>query len=176
MTQGATPTSFTDSVDPGTPWTTVGPTNNSTLHFIILKRIVPAGGFSPSTTFTVNWDFAGAPSSALIVSCFASGNAIPTATDGYDAGGLSGNISETVPGTTSPTSYQLAAISSTVDAGTTYTTADGWQLDQDATTTTGYGMRTYWRKATTAGGSTTINSTFGGFAAYIGGWVEVGSP
>lgn len=178
MNQDGGPVNFVDSVDPGTAWVRQGPINSSILNLTIYKRIVPAGGFNTSTTFTVTWGGSFGPTSAaLIVDCFASGNAIPAGNDG-NSPGSGATISQAVTGPTLATSYQVAAIGAQINTGATGPDAGstgGWVLDQNATTSTGYGVRVYWRKATSAGGTTTLNETLVG-SAYVAEWVEVGSP
>ncbi len=168
---------FTDSS--GQTWTATGDNGSSSLHQNMWKAVLGGAGISAGTTFTVNWNFASQTATSFVVACFASGNGIPTANDGNGGNGINGgSISQTITGPTVATSYQYTAQSYSTNTGATGPDAGstgGWALHQDATTGTGYGMRTYWRKATSTA-STLLNTTAGGFSLTATQWVEVQAP
>jgi hypothetical protein len=140
------------------------------------KTVVGVGGLPIGTVFTVAWDFSGQTETSFVAACFATGTGIPTANDGNGGDGVNGgSVSQTITGPTVSTSYQYTAQSYSTNTGATGPDAGstgGWALHQDATAGSGFGMRTYWRKATTTA-STTLNTTAGGFSLTATQWQEV---
>lgn len=178
MTHGQTNAALTDST--GQTWTARGETGSSNMRQNMWKCIVGAGGMPSGTTLTITWPFSGANSTAIVATCFTDGTSIPTASDGSSVDGTNAtNISQTVTGPTAATSYQYVAQSYSNNNGTgpDSGTTGGWALDQTATTaeSPGYGMKTYWRKATDTS-STLLKTTAGGFSLTGTQWQEIGAP
>lgn len=172
--ENANVTNFRDNVDAGTAWTSFGDVGTGAGHMRLYKRIVPAGGFNTSTVFTATNSNAGFGGGGIVVAGFADATAIPTTNDSTAAQTAGTSVSVSVTGPTVGTSYQFAAIyaSTTGAAGPASGSDASWTLDRSlADGNSGYGMHTYWRKASGTG-STTLNENEGGFSNILAGWME----
>jgi len=182
MTHGNNWASIVDST--GQTWTHSREVSSSSVHTQMFKAVMSGGGLSVGSTITIGWNFASQNSTSFVAACFPSGTGIPTTNDGDgDDGVNSTGITQTITGPTTATSYQYVAqaySNNTTPPATgpdAPTTTGGWALDQIATTaeSPGYGLKTYWRKATSTA-STVLKTTAGGFSLTGTVWQEVVAP
>lgn len=152
------PTSLKDSVDSSVSWTQPQGDGPSSMNMGIFYRVVPAGGFDATTTFTATFGGSVTSASLMVINVPATTSA-PGNTGVVTATGST--ITATVAAPTTTPSFQIAGVGTSVISGSVKDVSSdaSWNTfaanGATAGTSDGWGIRAYWRAAA-AGGTTTL--------------------
>lgn len=177
LTNSSFVTSFKDSVDSATAWTQAAAGGPGSMDMRVFKRVVPAGGFTSATTFTVVWGNGSGTSTAMIAACLPGATSITSTTNDGNFDSTVGVTSLTAPvtGTTVSPSWQFAAVGTSWATGVPGPAAGSdasWQPLANNVNGATWGIFAYYRQAASTAGPNNLVVNAGGAASLSAVWGE----
>ena len=166
---------FSDTT--GTTWTPVATTGGTQSHIrlSLFKAIVPAGGFSRSTVFTLTTQFT-KNGVAVVVTNFPMCTSVPGTNDAISGETTAAGWNITVAGPTLPTSFQFAIVGANHNpnpylANPTGASTGGWALNSalhlsESQVFPDVCLATYWRQASSTASTSLVITGATDFTAY----------